>query len=184
MKRTTSKYSIRQVFFTNICFVVVSKGPPHLTLKPSIFQLVSVFFVLGEGALLLLAWFGSLFVSFVLDYELPVFPYRMGIFPYFLVSPCVPDHRFFFLALLLKLLFLCRSCSCVASFSSFLHSFLPSLLSILLSFLVSRLLYDINCFFISCLMRRTRKTRMLECFPSIIKPVCLSCLSFCFLVNE
>ena len=42
MKRTTSKYSIRQVSFTNVCFVVVSKGPPHLTLKPSIFQLVSV----------------------------------------------------------------------------------------------------------------------------------------------
>ena len=25
-------------------------------------------------------------------------------------------------------------------------------------------------------MRRTRNTRMLSCFPSIIKPVCLSCL--------
>ena len=42
MKRTTSKYSIRQVSFTNLCFVVVPKGAPHLTLKPSIFQLVSV----------------------------------------------------------------------------------------------------------------------------------------------
>ena len=71
MKRTTSKYSIRQVSFTNIYFVVVSKGPPHLTLKPSIFQLVSVVFVLffWGGVLLLLVWFVSLFVSFVLDYE-------------------------------------------------------------------------------------------------------------------
>ena len=52
---------------------MVSKGPPHLTLKPSIFQLVSVVFVLfcflGGGGLLLLVWFVSLFVSFVLDYE-------------------------------------------------------------------------------------------------------------------
>ena len=73
MKRTTSKYSIRQVFFTNICFVVVSKGPPHLTLQPSVFQLVSVVFVLffWGGVLLLLVWFVSLslFVSFVLDNE-------------------------------------------------------------------------------------------------------------------
>ena len=39
-------------------------------------------------------------------------------------------------------------------------------------------MYDISCLFfgVSCLMRRTRKTRMLECFASIIKPVCLSCL--------
>ena len=58
MKRTTSKYSIRQVSFTNTCFVVVSKGPPHLTLKPSIFQLVSVvlFFVLVF--LFCCCWFG------------------------------------------------------------------------------------------------------------------------------
>ena len=57
MKRTTSKYSIRQVSFTNLCFVVVSKGPPHLTLKPSIFQLVSVFFFC-VGGVFCCCWFG------------------------------------------------------------------------------------------------------------------------------
>ena len=55
MKRTTSKYSIRQVSFTNLCFGVVSTGPPHL------FGLCSFF--VGGGLLLLLlllllVWFG------------------------------------------------------------------------------------------------------------------------------
>ena len=38
MKRTTPKYSTRQVSFTNLCFGVVSQGPPHL------FGLCSSFF--------------------------------------------------------------------------------------------------------------------------------------------
>ena len=107
MKRTTSNYSIRQVSFTNLCFVVVSKGPPHLTLKPSIFQLVSVFFFVfcWAGILLLLVWFVSLFVSFFVRLRITCFPPIKWVFLLislclsryfcvFLVSPCVPDLLF------------------------------------------------------------------------------------------
>ena len=102
----------------------------------------------------------------------------MGIFPYFLVSPCVPDHLFF-LALLLKLLILCCSCSCVVKkkIPSLFPCFLVFYPSLFIGFKVTLCMIFLACFFgVSCLMRRTRKTRMLECFPSMIKPVCLCCL--------
>ena len=38
-----------------------------------------------------------------------------------------------------------------------------------------------NIAFFFCFMRSTRKTRMLECFPSIMRPVCIFCVSFWFM---
>ena len=125
------------------------------------------------------------------------FRYKMGIFPYFLVSPFVPD-RLFFLALLLKLFLLCCSCSCVASFLlSFLPCFHVSLLFILLCFLafypslfiglkVTLCVIFLACFLGGLLPHEKNKKTQDVGMLSINHQTCLSFLSvfFCYLVYE
>ena len=97
-------------------------------------------FFLGGGDLLLLVWFVSLFVSFVLDYEEPVFPIYNGYFCLFLSASLCSQPHFsrspFEVVFSMSLLFLC---------CFFLLSFLPCFFYP--SLLVSRLFYDIYCLF-------------------------------------